>query len=181
MPGDLLEHVATAEQLLALHASALGAHQAAYRYHVYRVINFCHAQVPCDGERLEKVAIAAACHDLGIWTDRTFDYLDPSLRLATRYLSDCGRQDWSGEVGQMIVDHHKLTASASAQYPLVEVFRRADWLDISRGSLRFGVPRTRVRQILSRWPNAGFHRFLLRLALKEFRSHPLRPLPMVRG
>jgi HD superfamily phosphodiesterase len=31
---------------------------------------------------LEKIAAAAVFHDLGIWTDRTFDYIAPSIALA---------------------------------------------------------------------------------------------------
>jgi hypothetical protein len=31
---------------------------------------------------LEKIAVAAVFHDLGIWTNKTFDYIAPSVALA---------------------------------------------------------------------------------------------------
>ena len=46
-------------------------------------MNLCVALRSGNAERLEKIAIAAAFHDTGIWVDGTFDYLPPSIRLAT--------------------------------------------------------------------------------------------------
>jgi hypothetical protein len=46
--------------------------------------------------------------------------------------------------------------------------------------LAFGLPRQRVRAIFAKWPNAGFHRNLVRLTLREARAHPLRPLPVLK-
>ena len=37
------------------------------------------------------MAIAAAFHDIGIWTAGTFDYLEPSVRVAAAYLTGTGR------------------------------------------------------------------------------------------
>ena len=54
----------------------------AYRNHAYRVVNFCAHSRPAPTPRLEKIALAAAFHDLGIWTAHTFDYLEPSIDLA---------------------------------------------------------------------------------------------------
>ncbi|MFY9514129.1 MAG: hypothetical protein WAQ05_24455 [Rubrivivax sp.] len=33
----------------------------------------------------------------------------------------------------------------------------ADWIDVSAGWLRFGRPRTDVRAVQQRWPDAGLH------------------------
>jgi len=62
----------------------------------------------------------------------------------------------------------------------VEPFRQADWIDVSLGLLTFGLPRARLRAIFARWPNAGFHRRLVQLTLREARRHPLRPLPVLK-
>jgi hypothetical protein len=35
---------------------------------VYRVINFCHLLTGTDALQLQKLSIAGAFHDLGIWT-----------------------------------------------------------------------------------------------------------------
>jgi len=51
---------------------------------------------------------------------------------------------------------------------------------VSRGIFRFGLPGARVREIFAKWPNAGFHRRLVQLTLKQARAHPLRPIPVLK-
>ena len=48
--------------------------------------------------RLEKIAVAAVFHDLGIWTNHTFDYIAPSVALAREHLSACAQADWISEI-----------------------------------------------------------------------------------
>jgi hypothetical protein len=80
----------------------------------------------------------------------------------------------------MILDHHKLSASSADPAWLVEPFRKADWIDVLRGAVTFGLPRRTIRRILATWPDAGFHARLLQLALKRLWTNPLAPLPMMR-
>jgi hypothetical protein len=162
------------------HAAELGEDFTAYRNHAYRVANLCMALRPADDAAVEKVAIAAACHDLGIWTADTFDYLAPSAKLACDHLSCAGHADWQGDVAGMIREHHKIRSYRGEGAALIEPFRRADWIDVSRGVLSFGLPRGLLRAIFTQWPNAGFHRKLVRLTLREARAHPLRPLPVLK-
>src|SRR6185295_12465829 len=89
------------------YASALGDDFVAYRNHVCRVVNLCVAVAGGRGEP-EKIATAAVFHDLGIWTDRTFDYLAPSIALAREHLVARAREDWITEISTMIADHHKI-------------------------------------------------------------------------
>lgn len=140
---------------------------------------FCTALRPLDAEGREKAAIAAAFHDLGIWTDRTFDYLGPSAELARTFLEQQGRSDGIPEVVAMIDNHHKITPYPGP-WPLAEAFRRADWVDVSLGALRFGLPRRLIRATCAEFPRAGFHWRLVQLAAARWRAHPLSPLPMVR-
>src|SRR5262249_2313925 len=113
--------------------------RVAYRSRVYRVVNLCVAIVGGRGE-LEKIATAAVFHDLGIWTDRTFDYIAPSIALAREYLVARAREDWITEISTMIADHHKITPSRANPNSLVEPFRQADWIDVTRGLRRFPYP-----------------------------------------
>ena len=53
----------------------MGHDLIAYRYHVYRVVNLCLAIVGDSRVELEKIAVAAAFDDLGIWTNKTFEYI----------------------------------------------------------------------------------------------------------
>jgi hypothetical protein len=172
--------VAIVDEVLAAHRPFLGADFMAYRNHVYRVTNLCARFAPDDMVSREKIAIAAAFHDLGIWTDCTFDYLEPSVRLATAYLARSGREHWAGEIAEMIREHHKLSPYRVGALPLVEPFRRADWIDVTFGLCRFGLSRAFVREIYRLWPGAGFHWRLFQLFLGRLRTNPRTPLPMVR-
>lgn len=176
----LLTKIATLDDILARHAEEIGADLEGYRNHAYRVANLCLAHGTGGGDTIEKTAIAAACHDLGIWTNRTFDYLEPSVALAMHYLDEAGRGAWSSEIAAMIREHHKITAYTDNRSWLVEAFRRADWTDVTFGVLAFGLPRALIREIQATWPDAGFHRLLVRLELRHLARHPLNPLPVLR-
>jgi hypothetical protein len=176
----LLTNIAPLDRVLEAHAAELGEDFTAYRNHAYRVANLCVALAPCDDSTLEKIALAAAFHDLGIWTARTFDYLAPSIELACAHLGCAGHEDWRDGVAGMIREHHKVRRYRGAGAELVEPFRRADWIDVSLDLLSFGLPRTRLREIRAHWPNAGFHKRLVQLTLREARKHPLRPLPVLK-
>jgi hypothetical protein len=170
--------IPTIDDVLNDHAVALRDDFLAYRNHVYRIVNLC-IEFVGRGE-LEKIAVAAVFHDLGIWTNRTFDYIAPSIGLAHDYLIARAREDWTAEIEQMIADHHKITRSTSDPDSLVEAFRRADWIDVTRGLRGFGISRPFVARLFATWPDAGFHWRLVTLTLDRFRSHPLTPLPMVK-
>ena len=176
----LLKEIPILDEVLEAHAAELGGDFTAYRNHAYRVANLCVALSPDGAAQLEKIATAAAFHDLGIWTDHTFDYLRPSVALACAHLARAGRDEWASEVAEMILQHHKLSPYRGRRHPLVEPLRRADWVDVSKGLFTFGLPRGLVREIFSTWPGEGFHKLLVRLELKRLRTHPLSPLPMVR-
>src|SRR5262249_23978285 len=124
--AGLLTNLPTVERVLDDHASVLGRDRVAYRNHVYRVVNLCVAIAGDSPVEIEKLAIAAVIHDLGIWTDHTFDYIAPSAALARGHLASREMADWIPEIEAMIVDHHKITSSRADQHTLVEAFRRAD-------------------------------------------------------
>jgi hypothetical protein len=175
----LTTDIPTLDAVLQAHASELGRDITGYRNHTYRVANLCLALSAGASGELEKIAIAAAFHDLGIWAQRTFDYIQPSIDLASAHLSRTDRSAWVPEIAAMIREHHKISPSQDAS-ALVEIFRRADWIDVTGGVLTFGVPRRLIRDLYATWPDAGFHARLIQLALQRLRTHPLNPLPMVR-
>jgi hypothetical protein len=182
VPGDavLLTEICALDAVLSRYSAVLAGDFEAYRNHAYRVANLCASQSSGAPEAIEKIAIAAAFHDLGIWTARTFDYLEPSASLARQYLVDAGRAGWAPEVTAAILEHHRVTAYRGAHAELVEAFRRADWMDVTGGLLASGLSRAFFRATVSRWPRAGFHRLLARLEWRRVRTHPWNPLPMVK-
>jgi hypothetical protein len=176
---ELSRSVPTIDEVLHDHESELGRDFDAYRNHAYRVFNLCAAIVKDRGD-LEKIAVAAVFHDLGIWTNETFDYIPPSIALVREYLVARGRTAWTAEIEGMIADHHKITTTVANQELLVEPFRQADWIDVTRGLRTFGVSRPLIRSVFAAWPDGGFHWRLVQLSLERFRTHPLSPLPMVK-
>jgi predicted metal-dependent HD superfamily phosphohydrolase len=171
--------IPTIAAILERYSADLGPDRLGYTNHVLRVANFFRGLSGAD-TCPEHVLIAAAFHDLGIWTAGTFDYLDPSVKLARVYLDDAGRSDVADEVEAMIVQHHKLRPYRGPFAATVEQFRRADLVDVSLGIVRFGLPRGFVRSVCSALPDAGFHRRLIELGARQFVREPLRPLPMLR-
>jgi hypothetical protein len=111
----LVTHHAIVDEVLATFGEALGPDAAAYRGHAYRTLNFARALAGTDSDAL---AVAAVFHDLGIWSDGTFDYLDPSASRAARYLAGKPSTIDGAEVNHMIRLHHKLRPCPEDAGPL---------------------------------------------------------------
>ncbi|MHC8285965.1 phosphohydrolase [Pseudomonas sp. XS1P51] len=177
---NLVREFPVTDEILASFAQVIGADLPGYRNHIYRVLNFYIAISGIEGLPSEAVQIAAAFHDLGIWTDRTIDYLDPSVRLAEDYLAGRQQSHLGSEVTALILEHHKVRPYGAAHALSVEPFRRSDVIDVSLGVVTFGLPRAFVKAVKSAFPNRGFHWLLIRLTARQLLRSPLRPLPMFR-
>ncbi len=178
--NDLVKSHPEIDELLSRWRDALQGDYPAYRGHVYRVFNYGRALAGNGTESDSKIGIAAVFHDLGIWSDKTFDYLEPSVALARRYLDQGPQGSWESEVSHMIRYHHKLRPYRAKDGRLVEAFRRADLVDLTKGRVTFGLDPTFIREVSTEFPYAGFHRRVLQLALQWALRHPLNPLPMIK-
>ncbi len=158
--------------------AAIGADYTALRNHIHRTCYLCRMLADLDDTAWEQVGVAGAFHDLGIWSDGTWDYLDPSAARARAWLEANDHADWIPGVEAMILDHHKITAVADT--PLADTFRKADWIDVSLGLRGFGVSRADYRALLRAWPVAGFHGRLVQFTLANLLRKPWSPLPMFR-
>lgn len=164
--------------ILSNFSTQLGDDFDGYRNHVYRMIHFCFAQGKMSEDEKQMIVIAASFHDLGIWTAKTFDYIPPSKTLAMEYLVQNGLNSVAPQIEQMIGEHHKLWPFKGDR--LTEIFRRGDLSDLSLGAVKSGIPRSYIREVKSRFPNAGFHKYLVRLAAGWICRHPLRPVPVLK-
>ena len=170
---------AAVDDILSGWRQVLKTDYEAYRNHVKRVILFVQWLDTNHAVATTGLIVAAVFHDLGIWTDGTLDYLDPSVRLARQYWVENGLAEESFEdVAAMIAWHHKLTRCD--QSIACELFRRADLVDLTHGVIRFGLPRARVQRAYALFPDCGFHRFLAGALSRYAIRHPWKPLPMVR-
>jgi hypothetical protein len=175
-----LELHETVETLLNQWQPALGKDYLPYRNHVYRVFHFASRMADATEEDREKLAIAAAFHDVGIWLDGTFDYLEPSSQRAGDYLKLSGREEWIPTIEQMIEQHHKVRRWRGPEQNLVEAFRKADWLDVCLFALPTRLERTYLAEVLHMFPRQGFHRLLVSLTWGWARKHPFKPLPILK-
>ena len=168
------------EEILEQWKPQLGNDYAGYKNHVYRMVHFCFALRDCNEEERQKIIIAGCFHDLGIWSDHTVDYLPPSVVLAKDYLKEKNLEPWIPEIDLMIDIHHKVRKYRDDRYPLVEVFRKADLVDVSLGLVKFGLPAATIRSVKAQFPNAGFHKRLMQLAGQWFSQHPVSPPPFLK-
>ncbi len=167
----------TIDQTLDQYRNDLGKHFDTYKNHVYRVFSFCQL-LDRNPENIEKYAIAAVFHDLGIWTDHTFDYLEPSINRAKEHLSAIGKGEWAEEIALIIDMHHKISRYNGPFESTVETFRRADWIDVTKGRRSFKLTRAEIKKTTKDHPIKGFHRFLVGQTLKQLFKSPFNPLPM---
>lgn len=177
---SILTRQAHIDAILDQWRPAIGEQFDAYRGHVLRMFNFALLLGPTTEVERDKLAIAAAFHDMGIWSDDTLDYLPPSARLARDYAAQQEHEAWAEEIGLMVEKHHRPARFDDARYPLVERFRKADLVDFSWGLVRFGLPLRVVREVQSKLPNAGFHAFLARRGTAWMLRHPLNPMPFLK-
>jgi hypothetical protein len=156
---EIVRNLPLAEDILESHRHLARGDDAgwdAYKAHVYRVINFARALCPTAPDRDDKLVIAAAFHDLAAFD--TLDYLVPSIQAQDRWLAQSGRQSWSDELALVVAEHHRLSGYAATRphAELVEAMRRADLVDVSQGLIRFGLPRTYVKEVRAAFDARAF-------------------------
>jgi len=164
------------DTLLATYKTVLKDDFSTYKNHLYRMYNYA-ILLDDDKNNDDKYAIAAVFHDLGIWT-HSFDYLKPSITLATEYLTRVNKKEWVEEISLMIDHHHKMSIYKGNYPKTVEVFRKADWIDVTWGIKKYALKPTDFKAIKKNFPNKGFHLFLLKQFFKWFVKHPFNALPM---
>lgn len=158
-------------------AAVYGSDLAPYSGHVHRVAELTALQVDMRPEWTEPLAVAATFHDAAIWFDRTWDYLPGSERLA---LDELTEPAFEPVVQAMVDEHHRVT-HAHHPHPMVEAMRRADATDVYRVVMPPQVSRADYKDMLHRFPDAGFHAMLGRgflLGLRERKR--LNPMPMMK-
>jgi HD domain-containing protein len=173
-------HIPFLDEVLSPWQQTLGADYLAYKNHVIRMLNFCFYLAKPDDVEEKKLIIAAAFHDIGIWTNNTVDYLAPSITHLEHYLHKNNLSAWFAELSVMIAQHHKITKTKYPQYPLVEIFRQADLVDFSLGMVKNAITKNFIREVKTALPNAGFHRLLLVLTWQRIKQKPFSPLPMMK-
>src|SRR5258705_9847153 len=145
MTPEILRGIPLAEEILESHRHLARGDDAgydAYKAHVYRVVNFARALTPDGPDRDDKLAIAAAFHDLAAF--ETLDYLVPSIQAQDVWLQQTRRETWSHELALIVAEHHRLSGYGPTRpyAPLVEAVGRPPPLHCTQGLIRVGIPRS---------------------------------------
>src|SRR5258705_11641410 len=110
MTREMLRGIPLVEEILESHCYLARGDDAgydSYKAHVYRVVNFARALTPDGPGRDDKLAIAAAFHDIAAFD--TLYYLVPSIEAQDASLQQTGREAWSDELALIVAEHHRLS------------------------------------------------------------------------
>jgi hypothetical protein len=165
------------EDLLLDWENVLGDDYVLYRNHVYRVFNYAMYLNSYQLADETNLATAAVFHDLGIWTHQTLDYLEYSVSDLKEYIEAQQLGVDFDLLSAMIRNHHKMN---HFQNKLVEIFRRSDLIDTSKGYFSYGIHKHNIQLLRENFPNAGFHALVLKKTLKQFFKRPFNLLPFLR-
>lgn len=180
-PGFIMEIITEnriIDNILNSYKPELGKDFEQYKNHVYRVFNFAVIQTKTK-EEYGILSISAAFHDIGIWTDNTFDYLQASVNHAYKYCANNSvSEEISKEIEIIINNHHKITRCRSSY--LAEIFRQADLTDLTFGLFHRNSNMKFVQKSRKYFHNEGFHLNLLKLFIINLTKEPWDPLPMYR-
>ena len=164
------------EAHLQRYVDTIGPDYEAYRGHVYRVLSYSlHFLSEEEGQQYRKVIAAALVyHDIGLWTDGTLAYLEPSRDQAE---ADLGSEFTAAElqlIGDIIYWHHKVTPFEGEYANVVNAVRKADWIDATRGLVPYGMPRVHIKDCVASLPYNGFHDVLMGFGSKLYGNDIVR-------
>jgi hypothetical protein len=178
---DIVTESGLIDDILGPHQKDLGIGYNGYRNHCFRMLNIGRYLVPDEAHRDDRFAIMAAFHDLPFFLTGNLDYLGKASDLAKDYLVAMGRPEWEPEMRLMIHNHHKVRPYTGEYAPMVDAMRKADWIDVSFTKIRFGIPRTWIRDLRATFPlNEAYKAVAMPGIARYAVTHLTRPLPMMR-
>ena len=143
-----------------------------YRNHCLRTLTFTKYLLSDEALKempraMDLAAVALAYHDVGLWSDKALNYLEPSsAQMVKGALNDENFSSHDVEIMKAIIEeHHKFTDFESDRFnstaiELINSVRKADWADFSMGVIRFGMPAALIEAAYDAIPEAGFHAML---------------------
>lgn len=147
-----------------------------YLNHCYRV--YFYARTLLLMRENQKLAIAAAFHDLDIWVGKKVDYLPGSVALALDYLHKNQLGYLPDEMKFIITNHHRLRPIKGNIE--AEAFRKADLIDLTSGLIHFNIPLQLVSKLEVEHPRLSFTGIVTKKVFRHALTHPLKPFPMIR-
>ncbi len=160
----------TVEKHLERYREIIGKDYEGYKGHIYRVLTYSLHFLSSNTKlsKIEKeqtkrvIAAGLVFHDIGLWTDHTLAYLEPSVQRAEEYFN---YKSFTKEEFQLIKDiivwHHKITPFVGPNEEILNAVIKADLIDASNGIITKGMPKSHIKKVTDTIPEAGFHQTLM--------------------
>ena len=160
--GDIrvVTHNQDIEDLLATYKTIIGSDLPAYRNHIYRVLTYSLHILHNDETYLPLIATALVYHDIGLWTDHTLAYLEPSSHRAVEGTKNSFLPEEVQLIQDIVYYHHKITPFEGPRAEVVNAVRRADWIDATQGVVHQGMPKANINKVYEMLPPIGFYECL---------------------
>jgi hypothetical protein len=187
-PASADEAAGTASERDALAAvrEATGEESGAMERHGLRVFLIASKMAEHRGDEVDRevLLVAGLLHDLGLYDSisRGGVYVSDGAEFARDLVREHG---WSEERATLCANaierHHEVRPQWGAGAE-VELARRADLVDVSAGVVRFGLPRSWLRDLFSAVSRDGTYAEIARLVGHTLRERPLTlPRIFLRG
>lgn len=146
------------DQITAYFREELGDNLPRFKNHAMRVYYLCNMMHSGElkAEDKEDLALASAFHGLSDWV-KDENYTKDHWVLVIEYLASNDLLDRADSIRSLTVQLKKNITVKSSGSGLRELFRRAYWIDITRGRQSFGIPLTAYHRLLKKFPSRGFH------------------------
>ena len=175
--ADSLARTATERDALARLREVVGERGGAMERHGLRCFLIGERLAARRGAEIDRevLFVAALFHDIGLYEQASSGgvYVSDGMEFAASFLA--GREGWSVGRTRVCLDaierHHELRPQWQAGVE-VEVMRRADLTDLSRGLISHGAGREWLSQLWAAVPRDGTYREIGAMVLKAARERP---------
>jgi hypothetical protein len=146
-----------------------------FRNHNRRLFEFVRLGLAAEGVEFDAdlAYLIATVHDLGLISERDQgeNYMARSLALLERETADLNLPGDHGLIAECLLYNHRVSAVPNLSRA-AEIFRRAVWVEHSRGIKRYGLDRGTVRDVFRRFPRGNLDRVLLDFWWRTIRHEP---------
>ncbi|HKJ35262.1 MAG TPA: HD domain-containing protein [Solirubrobacterales bacterium] len=176
LAAELVETQAERDSLVRLRELA-GADDGPMERHGLRCFLICERLAEQRGVEIDRelLLVASILHDIGLYDGASQGgvYVTDGRDFAAELLA--GRDGWSEARTARCLDaierHHELRPQWDAGVE-VELLRRADMVELSRGLIGFGAGRAWLSQLWRAVPREGTYREIGKMVLKAARERP---------
>lgn len=166
----------TIESWLKLYSRILKWDYELYRQHVFRQVNLSLHFLNDNHLLRPEIEFCAVHHDLGLWLEGDGDILMTSLKKALEQNMDHTLGFDPALIKDVIFHHTKVFAFQGPNSPVVNAFRKAHWVELTKGKLKKGVDPAFLEALYQDWPLIDVLEFKGKHLKKKGEKDPLKAI-----